>query len=226
MVLHFVFGKIAGNQQPHFQIISEFVIYIIEVRCYMNKSILRKSSQIISNHVMYGRAKTWTCQSLAKDVCKEQMPRCKFQSEMSVKAFLQNITEQMHPEVGVYLQTRDWNEDDSHPNFVEHVNSSTFVFYSSSFELCVHLHGIIVLDIFFINPNSRPLPTFLPFPHGTRRQIQACTPHHRCHPEMPGGGPLPPRSCRERSAPRCESPRDAHLHEQPGAASAAAGKAG
>ena len=53
-------------------------------------------TQIISNHlksdlVMYGRAKTWTCQSLAKDVCKEQMPRCKFQSEMSeaVKAFLQ-----------------------------------------------------------------------------------------------------------------------------------------
>ena len=57
-------------------------------------------------------AKTWTCQSLAKDVCKEQMPRCKFQSEMSVKAFLQNITEQMHPEVGVYLQTEDWNDDD------------------------------------------------------------------------------------------------------------------
>ena len=40
---------------------------------------------------MYGSAKTWTCQSLAKDVCKEHMPRCKFQSEMSeaVKAFLQ-----------------------------------------------------------------------------------------------------------------------------------------
>ena len=57
----------------------------------MNMTILRKSSKIISNHVMYGRAKTWTCQSLAKDVCKEQMPRCKFQSEMSeaVKAFLQ-----------------------------------------------------------------------------------------------------------------------------------------
>jgi len=51
------------------------------------------------------------------------------------------------------------------------------VFYSSSFELRVHLHGIIVLDIFFINPNSRPLPTFLPFPHGTRRRIQACRPH-------------------------------------------------
>ena len=56
------------------------------------------------------------------------------------------------------------------------VNSSNFAFYSSSFELCVHLHGIIVLDIFFISPNSRPLPTFLPFPHGTRRRIQAWGP--------------------------------------------------
>ena len=47
------------------------------------------------------------------------MPRCKFQSEMSeaVKAFLQKkITEQMHPEVGVYLQMEDWNNDDAHPN--------------------------------------------------------------------------------------------------------------
>ena len=60
----------------------------------MNMSILRKSSQIISNLVIYGSAKTWTCQSSAKDVCKEQMPRCKFQSEMSeaVKAFLQKKT--------------------------------------------------------------------------------------------------------------------------------------
>ena len=41
----------------------------------------------------------------------------------------------------------------------------------------MHLHGIIVLDIFFISPNSKPLLTFLPFPHGTRRQIQACRPH-------------------------------------------------
>ena len=75
-------------------------------------------TQIISNHVMYGRAKTWTCQSLAKDVCKEQMPRCKFHSEMSetVKAFLQKITEQRHSEVGVYLPMEDWNDDDAHPN--------------------------------------------------------------------------------------------------------------
>ena len=35
MVLHFVLGQVgknAGKQQPHFQIISEFVIYNIEVR--------------------------------------------------------------------------------------------------------------------------------------------------------------------------------------------------
>ena len=48
---------------------------------------------------------------------------------------------------------------------------------------------------------------------------------HRCHPETPGGGPAPPSSCRARSAPRCESPRDAQLHEQPCRASAAAGEA-
>ena len=51
-------------------------------------------------------------------------------------------------------------------------------------------------------------------------------PHHRCHPETPGGGPLPPSSCRVWSAPRCESSARADLHEQPGGASAAAGKAG
>ena len=58
------------------------------------------------------------------------MPRCKFQSEVSeaVKAFLQKNTEQMHPEVGIYLQMEAWNEDDSHPKFVEHVKPSTFVF--------------------------------------------------------------------------------------------------
>ena len=47
------------------------------------------------------------------------MPRCKFQSEVFVKAFLQKLTEQMHPEVGVYLQMEDWDEDDTHPNYVE-----------------------------------------------------------------------------------------------------------
>ena len=26
------------------------------------------------------------------------------------------FTERMHSEVGVYLRTEDWNEDDSHPN--------------------------------------------------------------------------------------------------------------
>ena len=130
----------------------------------------------------------------------------------------------MHPEVGIYLQMEDWNDDDAHPNYVEHLNSSNFAFYSSSFELCVHLHlhGIIVLDIFFINPNSRPLLTFLPFPHGTRRRI-------------PAWGPTPPvpssRDARRRPLHRrALAGREAHLGanhpetltsmEQPGGASA------
>ena len=46
-------------------------------------------ARINAHLVTYGIAKAWTCQSLAKDVCKEQMPRCKFQSEMfeAVRAF-------------------------------------------------------------------------------------------------------------------------------------------
>ena len=106
------------------------------------------------------------------------------------------------------------------------VNSSNFAFYSSSFELCVHLHGIIVLDIFFISPNSRPLPTFLPFPHGTGGSRPGAPHHRRHHPKTPGGGPAPPSSCRVQSTTRGESSAHAHLHVQPGDPPAAAGKAG
>ena len=78
-------GKIAGKQSTTF---SDHLRI-----CHLCRSAIMHEhvnfTQIISNHVIYGRAKPWTCQSLAKDVCKEQMPRCKFQSEMSVKAFLQ-----------------------------------------------------------------------------------------------------------------------------------------
>ena len=38
------------------------------------------------------------------------------------------------------------------------------------------LHGTLVLGIFFINPNTRPLFTFLPSPH-THGRVQACRPH-------------------------------------------------
>lgn len=193
----------------------------------MNMSILRKSSQIISNHVMYGHAKTWTCQSLAKDVCKKQMPRCKFQSEMSVKAFLRKKTKQMHPEVGVYLQMEDWNDDDAHPNYVEMSTRRTLRFILQVLNyVCIYM-VLIVLDIFFISPNSRPLPTFLPFPHGTHRRIQASRPCTTgAISETPGGGPATPISCRARSAPRCKSSVHADLHEQPCGPPAAAGEAG
>ena len=104
-------------------------------------------------------------------------------------------------------------KDDSHPNFVEHVNSSTFAFYSSSCEsalnyVCI-LHGTIVFDIFFINPNTKPLFIFLPFPHGhivlTGGSRPGAPHHRRHHPKTPGGGPASPSSCSARSAPRRES---------------------
>ena len=91
------------------------------------------------------------------------------------KRFCKKITEQMHPEVAVYLQTEDWNDDDAHPNYIEMSTRRTLRLILQVLNY-VHLHGIIVLDIFFINPNSRPLPTFLPFPHGTRRRILAWGP--------------------------------------------------
>ena len=84
-------------------------------------------SQIISNLVIYGGAKNMDMSKFSKrclqrtDAALQVSVCCKFQSEMSeaVKAFLQKITEQMHPEVGVYLKTEDWNDDDAHPNYVE-----------------------------------------------------------------------------------------------------------
>ena len=73
----------------------------------------------------------------------------------------------------------DWNDDDAHPNYVEMSTPRTLrlILQVLNYVCIYNLHGTILLDIFFINPNSGPLPTFLPFPHGTRRRIQACRPH-------------------------------------------------
>ena len=119
-------GKMQGNQSTHFQIISKF--------CHLCRSAIMHEhvnfTQIISNHLKSRHV--WTCQNMdmskfskrclqRTDAALQVSVCCKFQSEMSeaVKAFLQKITEQMHPEVGVYLQTEDWNDDDAHPNYVE-----------------------------------------------------------------------------------------------------------
>ena len=113
------------------------------------------------------------------------------------------------------------------------VNSSNFAFDSSSFEsalnyVCI-LHGTIVFDIFFINPNTKPLFIFLPFPHGhivLTGGSRPWAPHHRRHhPKTPGGGPASPSSCRARSAHRHESPGHASVHEQPGCPPVEAGEA-
>ena len=64
MVLHFVLGKVgkyAGKQQPHFQIISKFCHLYRSAMMHEQGQFYANHLQIISNHVMYGRAKTWTC---------------------------------------------------------------------------------------------------------------------------------------------------------------------
>ena len=94
-------------------------------------------------------------------------------------------------------------------------------------ELCVLFFKFwIVLDIFFISPNSRPLPTFLPFPHGTRRRIQAWGPTPPVPSRDASGGPAPPSSCSKGSSVWCKSSVHADLHEQPGDPSGKAGEAG
>ena len=59
----------------------------------------------------------------------------------------------------------------------------------------------VVLGIFFIDPNTRPLFTFLPSPHGTRRRIQAWG---------PTTGAIPRRQA-EALHRRCLAGSEAHL---------------
>ena len=129
----------------------------------------------------------------------------KFQSEMSeaVKAFLQKKHHRTDAPWGWSLFAngrleRRWRTS----KLCWNVNSSNFAFYSSSFWImCAFHHGIIVLDIFFINPNSRPLPTFLPFPTWYRRIL--------------AWGPTPPMPSRDARRRPCSAEllqgREAHL---------------
>ena len=82
-------GKSAGKQSTHFQIIIGI--------CHLCRSAIMHEhvnfTQIISNRLKSRHI--WKCQNMdmskfSKSVCIEQMPRCKFQSEMAeaVKAFL------------------------------------------------------------------------------------------------------------------------------------------
>ena len=61
----------------------------------------------------------------------------------------------MHPEVGVYLQMEDWNDDDVHPNYVEMSTRRTLRFILQVLNYLRILHGTIVLDIFFISHQSK-----------------------------------------------------------------------
>ena len=186
---------------------------------FMNMSTLRKWSQIISNHVMYGSAKTYlhghlmTSQSLAKDVCKEQMPRgaarcrevprgaarCRVASfslrslrlskRLSEKKHI--FTEQMITWCTLRLEfiangrlERRWYTS----KWCWNVNSSNFSCFILQALNCVHLHGTIVLDIFFISPKESKLKAVAHLSSLSSRPA-------RCHPKTPGG-PQPPSSWR------------------------------
>ena len=129
MVLHFVLGKVGKNCRETINAFSNHLRI-----CYLCRSAIMHEhvnfTQIISNHLKsrhIWRRQNMDMSKFSKrclqrtDAALQVSVCCKFQSEMSeaVKAFLQKITEQMHPEVGVYLQTEDWNDDDAHPNYVE-----------------------------------------------------------------------------------------------------------
>ena len=105
-----------------------------------------------------------------------------------------------------------------------------FIVRTLKIELSAVYMVTTVFDIFSINPNTRPLFTFLPSPHGTRRSLAGGSkigaPLHPRHPGTPGRGTAAPMSCRERGATRRESPGDASVHEQPRGAPGAAGEAG
>ena len=107
------------------------------------------------------------------------------------------------------------------------VNSSNFAFYSSSFEnyVCIYMVQLYLTSFSSVQTQGR-CPPFFPFHMVLAGGSRPGAPHHRCHPETPGGGPAPPSSCRARSAPWCESSAHASVHEQPCRAPGAAGEAG
>ena len=105
------------------------------------------------------------------------------------------------------------------------VNSSTFALYFSNFVMCAFYGLQLYLTSFSSIQTQSHCSPFFPFHMVLAGGSRPGAPHHRCHPETPGGGPAPPSSCRARSAPRCESSAHADLHEQPCHAPGAAGEA-
>ena len=188
-------------------------------------------------HILY--ACIWKCQSLANDVCKEQMPHCKFQSEMSeavkvAKLFCNKLVFRVFHRTDALcrwsffangrLERR--SEYDSHPslNVTAH-RPLCFSFQALNF-VCI-FHGTIVLDIFFdLSKHKAVVPHFFPFhmvlPSGSRPGA----PHHQCHPEKRQAEALHRRALAGREAHLGANHRDAQLDAQPRAAPGAAGEAG
>ena len=141
------------------------------------------------------------------------------------KRFCEKKTKQMHPEVGVYLQMEGWNDDDAHPNYVEMSTRRTLRFILQVLNyVCIYMVQLYLTSFSSVQTQGR-CPPFFPFHMVLTGGSRPGAPHHRCHPETPGGGPLQPISCRARSAPRCESSGHADLHVQPCRAPGEAGEA-
>ena len=83
----------------------------------------------------------------------------------------------------VFSQREDWNEDDSHPNFVEHVNSSTFLccILQALNQLCIMCASYMAqlyLTSFHQSKHKAivHLSSFPTWSHSTHRRIQAWGP--------------------------------------------------
>ena len=111
---------------------------------------------------------------------------------------------------------------------IEHVKSWIFVGFFSNCVMCACTAVRLYLTSFSsVQTQGRLLPLFFPF-HMVlpgRSRPAGPTPPVPSR-KTPGGGPVPPSSGREGSAPRGESPGDAGLDAQPRGAPVAAGEAG
>ena len=135
----------------------------------------------------HGHVKVWQ-KMFAKNRCRVASfsLRCLRLS----KRFCKKITEQMHPEVGVYLQTEDWNDDDAHPNYVEMSTRRTLRFILQVLNyVCIYMVQLYLTSFSSVQTQGR-CPPFFPFHMVLAGGSRPGAPHHRCHPETPGPFPI------------------------------------
>ena len=176
---------------------------------------------------MYGRAKTWTCQSLAKMFAKN---RCRVASfSLRWLRLSKRFSKKSQNRCTLRLEfICKWKIGTKMTHMQILLNMSTrrtlcFILQVLNY-VCIYMVQLDLTSFSSVQTQGR-CPPFFPFHIVLAGGSRPGAPHHRRHhPKSPGGGPAPPSSGRARSAPRCESPAD--LHEQPGDPSGKAGEAG